>query len=406
MRRIPGDDFEIQWPSVLYVDAYNRGAEYYIEPMLEMIGVEYDKFDYLDAASNWHAPLARSHGGTTYNPGGYGNNGMTVEQALGYRLILLDLGSFGGGAMEDNDFLFFSDWIQATECGALSNRRALLFGGDGIASALVYQEPHGPTLLNDVFGATLTDESFYWYSGVEDYCVSLVPSAGAMYEPALPLTLSGNGCPVTRNFDVLGLSGAEGAVGNLDFSDGGSAWNFASVVRDRVIEDESNWRTAIQGFGLSHLAYEGCQGSTCSSDSTCVVAAGADFLGATIEWMTEGAESFGLWAWECGPADVDEDTYLTGPATHLYAARPNPFHRCAAIRFSLASDAHTQLRIYDVTGRQVRELLDAELQGGQEHRVTWEGTDDAGNPVGSGIFWMQLTTEQGFESSKRMIVVQ
>ena len=406
MRRIPGADFEIQWPSVLYVDAYNRGAEYYVEPMLELIGVEHDKFDYLDASSNWHAPLARSHGGTTYNPGGYGNNGLTVEQALGYRLILVDVGSFGLGAMEANDFPLFNDWIHATECGAVSNRRGLIFSGDGIASALVDHEPHGPALLTDVFGATLTDESFYWYSGVEDYCVTLAPSAGGAYEPALPLTLSGNGCPVTRDFDVLGLSGVEGAVGNLDYSDGGSAWNFASVVRDQIIEGESNWRTAIQGFGLSHLAYEGCQGSTCSSDSVCVVTAGADFLGATLGWMTEGAEPFGLWAWECGPADVDDNTHLTGPATHLYAARPNPFHRCAAIRFSLATDAHVQLRIYDVTGRQVRDLLDAELQGGQEHRVTWEGTNDAGRPVGTGIFWMQLTTDHGFESSKRMIVMR
>jgi len=122
--------------------------------------------------------------------------------------------------------------------------------------------------------------------------------------------------------------------------------------------------------------------------------------------MTEGAEPFGLWAWECGPADVDEDTYLTGPATHLYAARPNPFHHYAAIRFSLATDAHVQLRIYDVTGRQVRELVDEELKGGEEHRVTWAGTNDAGQPMGTGIFWMQLTTDRGFESSKRMIMMR
>lgn len=406
MRKIPGEDYEIQWPSVLYVDAFNRGTEYYLTPMFENLGLAYDKFDYLDSPSCWHAGLARSYGGTTYNPGGYGNNGLTVEQALGYRLILLDLGTYGLGAMESTDFEFFRDWIRSTECGVLAHRRALLFNGLGIAELLDDEAPYGQELLHDVFGATLVDGSFGQYSGVEDDCVYLVPSAGAVYEADLPLTLYGNGCPVQRPYDVLGLSGADGAVGNLDYGDGSSTWEFASVVRDQVIPDESNWRTAILGFGAWHLSYEGCQGFTCSGDSTCIVTAGADLLGATLDWMTEGAEPFGLWKNMCAPTDVDEDTHLAGPATHLYAARPNPFHHYAAIRFSLATDAHVQLRIYDVTGRQVRELLDAELKGGQEHRVTWAGTNDAGHPVGTGIFWMQLTTDHGFESSKRMIMMR
>lgn len=406
MRRIPGDDFEIQWPAVLYVDAFNRGAEFYVAPAFDAAGLDYDKYDYLDASSCCNCPLPRSYGGTHYNPGGYGNNGLTIEQALGYRMMLLDTGSFGAGACEEEDWTFFHDWLSNTACGVLGTRRGLLFAGSGIAQILDDEAPTGQTLLQDDLGATLVHPSFRLHSGYDGWCVYLEPTAEAIYVPGLPLTVHGNGCPAQRNFDVMGLSGAEGAVGNLNYGDGGSEWPFASVVRDRVVPGETNWRSVISGFSPYQMSYEGCAGATCSGDSACVVDAGTAFLEAAVDWMTDGAEPFELWSWACGPADIDGETHLAGQVTHLFAARPNPFHRSAAIRFSLAGDTRVQLRVFDVTGRQVCELIDADLVGGQEHEVTWDGTDDGGRPVGAGLFWMQLSTANGYRSSRRLIVMR
>ncbi len=409
MRVVSEDPYTIQWPSVLYVDAYNRGAEYYIRPILEQAGLEFDQYDYLFASACCHAPIVRSFGGTTYNPGGYGNNGLTLEQALGYRLIILDTGNYGQGAMENKDWPFFHDWIASTECGALNVRRGLIFCGNGIADILDSYVPHGSSLLEEVFGATLTDRSYREYSGDDEWCVRMSPSDGAAYSIPAELTLYGNGCPTTTNYGVLGLSGIEGAVGNLDFHDGSSPWEFAQVVRDRVVADQSNWRSSIAGFSLMKLSAEGCQGTLCSGDSACVVGAGRDFMVATLDWMTEGAAPFRLWNHTCDPAAAENDaaeTHLAGPVTHLFAARPNPFHQAATIRFHLARTEHAQLSIYDVTGRWVCDLLDADLAGEQEHSVTWDGRTAAGDPVGNGVFWMQLSTESGYRSSKRMIVMR
>jgi len=406
MRRIAGDDYEIQWPAVLYVDAFNRGSEYYVMPAFEAAGLDYDKYDYLDASSCCNCPLPRSYGGTHYNPGGYGNNGLTIEQGLGYRMMFFDTGSFGSGSCEEEDWAFLSEWLRRTECGVLGTRRGLMLTGSGIGSILESDVPTGQALLQDDLGATLVDPSLRLYTGYDEWCVYLEPTAEALYVPGLPLTVYGNGCPAERNFGVLGLSGAEGAVGNLNYSDGSTEWPLASVVRDQVVPGEANWCSAIAAFSPYQMSYEGCAGEICAGDSICVVDATAAFIEATVDWMTDGAEPFELWTWACGPADVDDETHLAGPVTHLFAARPNPFHQSATIRFGLASDARVELRVFDVTGRQVRELVDADLTGGQEHELTWDGTDDGGRPVGAGLFWMQLSTSNGYVSSRRMIVMR
>jgi hypothetical protein len=407
MQSVSGEPYEIQWPTVLYIDAFNRGSQYYMTPMLEAIGLSHDRYDYLHASSGWHAPLRRSFGGTTFNPGGWGNNGMSDGQALGYRLIILDTGGFGPGTMERKDWALFTEWIQATQCGLTDVRRGLLFVGDEIAQIMAQHEPAGLALLRDVFGADAIDRSIREYGPVEDDCIYLLPSDPYAYEGLLPWTLYGNGPQNLFNFNVLGLSGVAGAIGNLNYSDGVNEWQFAEVVRDQVGVGPANWRSAITGFGLYHMSYDGCAGELCRADSACIVEAGADFLQATLDWMTAGAAPFDPWYFDCGLSNAHErTTHLSGPVTHLYPSRPNPFHGSATIRFNLARCDHVQLTVYDVNGRRVRDLLDAPLAGPEEHRLTWDGTDDAGHPVQAGVYWMQLSTASGHESVRRMLTIR
>ncbi len=407
MQSVPGSPFEVQWPSVLYLDAFDRGVDYLIDPQLAAIGLEYDKFDY-DCGCCWFAPFARSYGGTTYNPGGYGNNGCTLEQLMGYRLLIIDTGTFRAGATEKKDWPMIYDWINSTDCGVEYHRRGLICTGSSIADVLNFREPYGRMILQDMLGARILHGSYRQYSGDEEWCVRLLPTGDAFYEPTLPLTLRGNGCPTILDFDVLGLMGVEDAVGNLSFHDGSTTWDFSSIVRDRFVPGTANWRGAIASFSLSHLSYESCVGAVCSEDSTCVVAAGADWLSATLDWISAGAEPFGLWNLDCRPTGVDGEpgSHLHGPATYLYAARPNPFHRSATVRFSLASSNHVQLHVYDVSGRRVCTLADQNLQGGMEHTFAWDGADDAGRPVGAGVYWLQLSTANGYESGRRMILMR
>jgi hypothetical protein len=64
----------------------------------------------------------------------------------------------------------------------------------------------------------------------------------------------------------------------------------------------------------------------------------------------------------------------------------------ARIAFGLARNEKVQVRVYDVTGRLVKTVADRMFVGGQEHVVIWDGTNDTGERVKSGVYFYMLKT--------------
>jgi hypothetical protein len=77
------------------------------------------------------------------------------------------------------------------------------------------------------------------------------------------------------------------------------------------------------------------------------------------------------------------------PVFQLDASRPNPFSQGTTIRFSLAQAGPVSLVLYDVGGREVRRLIQGVRAAGP-HSVSWDGRDDRGEAVPSGIYFMRL----------------
>ncbi len=69
---------------------------------------------------------------------------------------------------------------------------------------------------------------------------------------------------------------------------------------------------------------------------------------------------------------------------------PNPFHAETRIAYELPRQARVTLRIYDVSGRRVRELLDSRSQDQGPQAVPWDGRDEAGRAVASGVYLCRL----------------
>jgi hypothetical protein len=87
----------------------------------------------------------------------------------------------------------------------------------------------------------------------------------------------------------------------------------------------------------------------------------------------------------------------------LAAGRPNPFAARTSIAFELPQAGHAALVVYDVSGRTVKHLLDAEMPAGR-HAVTWDATDDRGTRVTPGVYFYRLKSG-GAEGSKSVIYV-
>lgn len=83
---------------------------------------------------------------------------------------------------------------------------------------------------------------------------------------------------------------------------------------------------------------------------------------------------------------------------------PNPTSDRTRIDFHLGAAAPVELTIYDVQGRRVRQLRAGPLAGGA-HRAAWDGRDDAGTPVASGVYFARLAVE-GRSVSTRVIRIR
>jgi enediyne biosynthesis protein E4 len=88
----------------------------------------------------------------------------------------------------------------------------------------------------------------------------------------------------------------------------------------------------------------------------------------------------------------------------LGMATPNPFNPATKIAYEIPNSGHVRLEVLDVTGRLVRSLVNTNLPAGQ-HEVSWNGKDDAGNRVSSGVYLYRILTG-GFSQTRRVVLVK
>jgi len=101
---------------------------------------------------------------------------------------------------------------------------------------------------------------------------------------------------------------------------------------------------------------------------------------------------------------VDERVVL--PSDYVLESNyPNPFNPTTNIRFTLPIDKAVSVRVYDMTGRLVKTLVNQQLLAQGTHTVQWDGTNSFGAQVASGNYIYSL--EYGnFRQSKTMVLVK
>gem|GEM_PF-2666888 len=86
----------------------------------------------------------------------------------------------------------------------------------------------------------------------------------------------------------------------------------------------------------------------------------------------------------------------------LYPASPNPFNASTVLRFTVVEGGRAQLTIFDVAGHRVRSLWLGPLESGS-HQVRWDGLDDRGHAVASGLYLVHL--RQGAAEAVQKVTV-
>ncbi len=102
---------------------------------------------------------------------------------------------------------------------------------------------------------------------------------------------------------------------------------------------------------------------------------------------------------------IKEDIHLNPYAYALYDNFPNPFNPETQIRFSIGRQDDVKLVIYDLIGHQVRTLIDGDIYNAGFHAVHWNGLDNNGQKVPSGMYIYRIKAGD-FMADKKMLLLK
>ena len=89
---------------------------------------------------------------------------------------------------------------------------------------------------------------------------------------------------------------------------------------------------------------------------------------------------------------------------NLYPAYPNPFNPITRISYDLPEDAMINITIYDITGRKIKTLLNAQQSAGFKTLI-WGATNDLGQPVSTGMYLYRMSAGD-FHQVKKMVLLK
>ena len=186
--------------------------------------------------------------------------------------------------------------------------------------------------------------------------------------------------PITDGMSIT-ISGGDGA-NNQEYPDAINPYDGTSHVifsyngsqNGAIAADTGTYRVVYLGFG-----FEAINNATDR----------AALMGAAMDWL------------------LPDLTGLPGEAApmamRLDQNMPNPFNPKTEIRFTLPSAGEVSLDVFDVEGRRVRTLAAGDHAAG-EHRVTWNGRDDAGRSMSSGVYFYKLSGATDSQMKKMLLL--
>jgi hypothetical protein len=132
-------------------------------------------------------------------------------------------------------------------------------------------------------------------------------------------------------------------------------------------------------------------------------------------WRVKAVDSDGLvtwgsnsgsapWQFQFNPTLVIASETNTPKEFSLSQNHPNPFNPETIIEYQLPISCHVAITIYNTLGQEIRTLIHGEQQAGY-HQLVWDGRDNSGKQVGSGIYLYQMRAGE-FGALKKMVLIQ
>jgi hypothetical protein len=303
-----------------------------------------------------------------------------------YRKILWDTGNLstglgnGTGTPEKtDDYALVNAFLNG-----LQSSGGVYIGGDDAAQELAaYQSaimgPNGEGIEAVTFRTTWMTHQLVTGSARETFGINPVGEAvaGGCYEHDPSFVIYG-GCPLINDFDVMQPLGT--AANEITYGPGDATSNNGAVLGQRTDNGTTEVGVLFGGFSFAYIR----------DDDEIPMQDRASFLYSTLQWLGN---------------NPPEPTPVTPVAVNrLDQNYPNPFNPQTTIAFSLRERGIATIRIYNVTGHRVRTLANETFEAGANKRV-WDGRNDAGQPVSSGVYFYKLIAND-FTQTRRMVLLK
>ncbi len=183
------------------------------------------------------------------------------------------------------------------------------------------------------------------------------------------------GCHIYKRFDVMAPTGST----TMQVAYGSPAATNGAVINNI----SGNARVTLSGFGFNYVRDD-------DEDGVMDRALHLQHILCSLGLCPDS------------PTDTPAPTASVNRLDQNY---PNPFNPQTTIAFSIEKRGRVRLFVYDVAGRLVKTLLDETRAAGSHTDVRWDGTNDARQPVASGVYFCRLVTD-GFHQTRKMVLVQ
>ena len=353
---------------ILYVDGCDgRGVQPYYDGAFLDLGLanKVDRFDVRGPSSGVSNRIASRVKNTA------------AQLNAAYRKIIWDsgdlsitLGDGSGTPEKTNDYAVMNTFLNTLNANGgvmlLGDRQGEELNGYAGPSAVAFRSTYMPfTLINGNHRLAPTS-------------LPISPSIKAWPGRAYVdnFTIFG-GCPGLNDFDVMGASGTSRV--EMSYVTASSA--NGAVLSNQAVNGNGKTATVIQaGFSLVYLRDDELDGI---SDK-------AKFLRDSIFYM----------------GNPLGQVVGAGPALKNSLAQnyPNPFNPQTTIAFTLKDRGAVTLKVYNVNGELVRTLANESRTAGS-YTLTWDGHNDAGQPVSSGVYFYKLVTSN-FSQTKKMVLLK
>ena len=367
---------------LLWNDFGDRGAENEWEGSLKALGLERgEEYD-----------LYYTNGPSSGTGNGLGSTCTVATLAL-YDHMLYSSGDLGAVTMTGTKVPGVEDPFDGDGSNDIGLVKSYLLGGGNLFAL-------GDSFINSIFnepdgsGVSMVNNFFGVNYGGDDIRLTIDGQSAPTVAPVAVLAgqldivdnfVAYGSCPNFRDFDLIRAAGPTAyAVGEFLDPDGnpgayytGSPGSYTGLHAMVANELPTGSRVVVAPVGLDAWF-------TPYSKVDAPFAVRVDILCRVLSYFYDDLEVFDC---EDRPPGTD-----VGIQQRFYAKNwPNPFNPITKIEFSPPRDGHVSLKIFNVRGELVRTLVDGNRLAGRQV-VEWDGSDDRGQSVASGVYFYETRT--------------